>query len=364
MTKQHKFAVGPTRGYDDPRKENSCVSSDGCSKSDARRRQQRGKLPSVVSNPMKRGGDEWSENIAKAPAMLLRKWYPREANTHRSMKQRAKTKGLEVHPEFQEFKSFLVVMGPAPARHATLDRIDPYDPEYGPGKVRWADKVTQANNKTNTILIHDGENGETWTIARLAKKRGVSQGALRKQRARGASDHELIHGKPASTKPPTSGPIERPSPRDRFAAIRSLDPTDEELALMEDFLRRRRGAFDDVQASRRARIAEYRRSYELERGNMGPADGEPLPATFDDFIEDEEFAAYYPGKEDPEILEGYRRRFDAKWGHDWRTEFRYCDVRFDNLLPRQIDQIRRVDPAWVEEQEAKRKLRLELRESL
>ena len=93
----------------------------------------------------------WIEQIAKTPATKLRGQYKHEANCHKAMMRRAKKGKLTIHPDLQKFSRFLIVMGKAPTPSATIDRIDPHDPEYAPGKVRWADKSTQANNKTNTL---------------------------------------------------------------------------------------------------------------------------------------------------------------------------------------------------------------------
>src|SRR5437868_7123076 len=79
--------------------------------------------------------------------------YPAEWNCFRGMHQRARTSIAIVHPDLQRFHGFLRVLGPCPSRGYTVDRLDPFDPEYAPGKVRWASKVTQANNRTNTIML-------------------------------------------------------------------------------------------------------------------------------------------------------------------------------------------------------------------
>jgi hypothetical protein len=72
------------------------------------------------------------------PAMELRRKYPGEATSHRNMLQRRTTRGATVHPDLIEFRSFLRIVGAKPTRHHTIDRIDNTDPEYAPGKVRWA----------------------------------------------------------------------------------------------------------------------------------------------------------------------------------------------------------------------------------
>lgn len=172
----------------------------------------------VLSGAEKMSPEQWADFVDKTSATVLRKQFSREANSHRNMKLRAKAGGFVVHPDFEDWKSFLRIMGPAPTKTATVDRIAPHDPEYAPGKVRWADKAVQASNKTCTIIINDPDTGEAWTIARLAKHRGLSPEALRKQRARGASDYELIHGKPSSTLPSSS----EPAPASKQAYLDSL----------------------------------------------------------------------------------------------------------------------------------------------
>ncbi|MEY9403671.1 hypothetical protein ABIF79_010046 [Bradyrhizobium japonicum] len=78
-------------------------------------------------------------DCATLTAMQLRRRYPAEASSHRNMLQRKQKRGL-VHPAFHDFRSFLRHVGPCTCRGATLDRTNNTDPEYAPGKVRWADK--------------------------------------------------------------------------------------------------------------------------------------------------------------------------------------------------------------------------------
>lgn len=129
------------------------------------------------------------------PKTELRRRYKSEANTHRNMLAREKGHGAIVHPDFREFASFLRLVGPKPAKEATLDRIENGDPEYAPGKVRWADKRTQNNNKSDTLIFYYSRTGDTYTTSRLAKLRGVSPATIRKRRERGWSDDEIIEGR-------------------------------------------------------------------------------------------------------------------------------------------------------------------------
>lgn len=127
--------------------------------------------------------------------MQLRRKYAAEANSHRNMLTRSK----QVHPAFREFRSFLRLVGPMPVSGATLDRIDNNDPEYAPGKVRWADKHTQNNNKGDTLTFHDQQTGEVFTASRLAKLQGVDASTIRHRRARGWSDAAIIAGTRSSS---------------------------------------------------------------------------------------------------------------------------------------------------------------------
>jgi hypothetical protein len=104
------------------------------------------------------------------------------------------TRSDKVHPEFREFRKFLQIVGPMPVSRATLDRIDNNDREYAPGKVRWADKRTQNNNKGDTLTIYDQQTGEVFTASRLAKLQDVAVSTIRKRLARGWADAEIIGG--------------------------------------------------------------------------------------------------------------------------------------------------------------------------
>lgn len=129
------------------------------------------------------------------PKTKLRERYKAEATAHRNMLSRAKSRGAVIHPCFRNFRDFLMCVGLIPAKGATLDRINNKDPEYAPGKVRWADKRTQNNNKGDTLVFNSTDTSETFTSSRLAKLQGVSPAAIRKRVARGWSDDENIDGK-------------------------------------------------------------------------------------------------------------------------------------------------------------------------
>lgn len=134
-------------------------------------------------------------DCSRLKATELRIRYRPEANTHRNMHQRAKSQGKSIHPEFHKFPDFLRHVGPRPCDKATLDRIDNNDPEYGPGKVRWADKRTQNSNKGDTLLFHYSRTKDTYTTSRLAKLQGVKPTTIRQRASRGWTDDEIIERK-------------------------------------------------------------------------------------------------------------------------------------------------------------------------
>jgi hypothetical protein len=147
--------------------------------------------------PLAAPDDVWKADCETLSKMELRRHYSREANCHRNMLSRRKTQGAVVSPLFEDFRSFLKIVGPMPAKGTTLDRIDNADPEYAPGKVRWADKRTQNSNKGDSLLFHYSRTGDTYTTSRLAKLQNVSAAAIRKRFERGWSDDEIIEGKQA-----------------------------------------------------------------------------------------------------------------------------------------------------------------------
>lgn len=71
----------------------------------------------------------------------------------------------------------------------TIDRIDT-GKDYSPNNCRWADKLTQANNKTNTH--HLTYNGETHTITEWAKITGINRSTLNNRMCRGWSAEDIL----------------------------------------------------------------------------------------------------------------------------------------------------------------------------
>jgi hypothetical protein len=142
-------------------------------------------------------GTPWKLDCMNLSRLQLRQKYKSEATSHRNMLRRAKVRGNIIHPLFYEFPDFLDYMGPKLFPSATLDRSDNSDPEYGPGKVRWADKTTQSNNRRNSLLF-DAPDGNQYTTSELAKRHGVTPSAIRQRLQRGWNRQQTVAGSRSS----------------------------------------------------------------------------------------------------------------------------------------------------------------------
>jgi hypothetical protein len=80
-------------------------------------------------------------------------------------------RGIAVCARWDEFPAFLADMGERPLG-MTLDRVD-VNQGYGPENCRWADAVTQANNKRSNRLIE--WRGEVKTLLEWCRVLGMDQ---------------------------------------------------------------------------------------------------------------------------------------------------------------------------------------------
>ncbi len=119
--------------------------------------------------------------------------HPKEYNSWKNMKSRAKQEGRQVHPAFERFGDFLKAMGPIPVPGHTLDRMDRTLNLYSPENCRWASKTEQTNNRRTTIMVMFG--GEMLPITEVARRTGQRPETLRKRKKRGLSDHEVVYGR-------------------------------------------------------------------------------------------------------------------------------------------------------------------------
>jgi len=76
--------------------------------------------------------------------------------------------------EWEKFENFFKDMGVRPP-NTTLDRIDPRG-NYEPSNCRWADILTQENNRTNNVKYEIY--GKMLTLPQIARKYGISRSNL------------------------------------------------------------------------------------------------------------------------------------------------------------------------------------------
>jgi len=71
----------------------------------------------------------------------------------------------------------------------TLDRID-NEKGYSPDNCRFADRITQANNKRSNHRLT--VNGRTQTVMQWAKEMGLNESVIRNRLKRGWSEHDAV----------------------------------------------------------------------------------------------------------------------------------------------------------------------------
>ena len=140
------------------------------------------------------GPEGYKLDCSSMTATQLRLAYGGEYTSWRNSKARCKKKGWPWAPEWNTSKGFLLSMGPKPTHAHTLDRIDNAIPAYGPDLCRWADKVTQNNNKSDNLKIQVPLTGEVLTAQKLAKMRGVKTKTVYKWHAALYSPLEMLAG--------------------------------------------------------------------------------------------------------------------------------------------------------------------------
>lgn len=82
--------------------------------------------------------------------------------------------GVTYCEAWEKFENFFKDMGVRP-EGTTLDRINPYG-NYEPSNCRWADIITQENNRRNNRRFE--YNGELLTLPQIARKYGISRSNL------------------------------------------------------------------------------------------------------------------------------------------------------------------------------------------
>lgn len=140
-------------------------------------------------------------DIDRLSVTELRRLYPSEYNAYAQARRKARQGTGEVSPQFADFRAFLRYIGRKMRPDHSLDRIKNSDKSYRPGNVRWADKKTQANNRSNTIwLLYEGSvltehQGERKPLTEWAELSNQNANTLRRRRHEGWTDTEVIEGK-------------------------------------------------------------------------------------------------------------------------------------------------------------------------
>lgn len=92
-------------------------------------------------------------------------------------------RGIAFDPRWNSFETFFADMGDRPA-DMSLDRID-VNGNYCPDNCRWADAMTQANNKRSNRLIE--HNGEAKTLSQWCRHFGLEHSKVAYRLAQGMS---------------------------------------------------------------------------------------------------------------------------------------------------------------------------------
>jgi hypothetical protein len=236
-----------------------------------------------------------------------------------------------------------------PQKGMTVDRIDNSDPEYAPQKVRWADKATQNSNKSDSHIFICSKTGQTFSTAQLAKLHDVSLSAIRKRRANGWTNDEIIagnrfHSGSVSPKPKSPGYIPAPSAKNlqidfiafSVAPLWGYPRLDFPAGIYTAKQRHRicQPTTDDHRFSQEARDYQWCRQY---------GDGEYIPMTKGELIR----SMLEDG--DGHLLGGLKDDGDER--HFVRTVTRNPHFYFPNLPEHLREIVRDHNPEWVEKME-------------
>lgn len=98
--------------------------------------------------------------------------------------------------DYARFREWALATGydaTAKRRNCTIDRID-IDGNYEPSNCRWADFITQANNKRNNVFYEC--NGKRKTLPEWAREVGISDSTIRNRLDRGWPFEKAITQRP------------------------------------------------------------------------------------------------------------------------------------------------------------------------
>lgn len=146
--------------------------------------------------------------------------FPSEWNSFRAMKYRrcGKNGKYICHPDIATFPNFLAAFGPKSDPSYTLDRLDPNDLVYAPGKCEWAPKQRQAENKTNTKYLTTSD-GTCLHVSEWSRRSGIPSKTIHRRinELDWSVDDAVgirVGGRRSASKSDNAGPYNQPdSPR-------------------------------------------------------------------------------------------------------------------------------------------------------
>ena len=136
-----------------------------------------GKPYMTVVNQMKRGWCSWPERTMKSQSkdLAYKCWenmIQRCTNPDATGYENYGGRGIQIHPEFRDFRKFIAHIGPRPSRYHSIDRVD-NSGNYEPGNVKWATASEQNSNKRG--IRHTGNGIERHGRQFRFKYQGVHQ---------------------------------------------------------------------------------------------------------------------------------------------------------------------------------------------
>jgi hypothetical protein len=100
-------------------------------------------------------------------------------------------RGISICERWMKFENFYADVGKRPSASHSLDRFPNNDGNYEPGNVRWATDTEQHNNKRNNKLLT--LNGETFSLAEWAQRKGIEYHCLSSRIKRGWSMERAVN---------------------------------------------------------------------------------------------------------------------------------------------------------------------------